>query len=364
MKHSLPCLTVLAMLAAVTAAVAQDALPLAPVVAPAHADRAPAATPVGDRLVLQTLAQLERHQTVTARLSYHSFVAGPKRDGTGAYWQQDSGDSIRVRLELRLQIEDTTASLLQVSNSRFLWTDQRLASGRVVTRVDLRKLRADPSLAAADQTDDIQPGQASWSAVEPGSATIGGGLPTLLSSLVDNFTFAPPQAMELNIPSPDGEPDGTPPLKIPVWAVVGRWRPERLAALVGTQHNAATVGQGSADGATLSRLYEQLPDRFPQEVLLMVGQADLFPHFIEYRRLAGQNPDVPPATPYQLSPRPMIVVLLNDVTYDVPVAPGQFDYTPGDADWADRTAEFRSRLLQRRERQVAARSGATSPLPR
>ncbi len=336
MKHSLPCLTVLAMLAAVTAVVADS-----PAVAPLS--RLPAtrsqrsasadASPVGDRLVLQALTQLQRHQSVTAHLKYHACLDGQQRDGNGDYWQQNAAASTRVRLELRMQIDDSTASLLQVSGSRFLWTDQRLASGRRVARVDLRKLRADPELALADPADVIQPGQASWSAVEPASATMSGGLPSLLSSLVENFTFAPPQAMQLDI--------GTARTKLPVWAVVGRWRPEKLAQLV-------SIPADKPEAAALA----SLPNRLPHEVLLMVGQADLFPCFIEYRRLDEQALSAPPDTPYRLSPRPMVVMVLSNVAYNVPIAASQFDYAPGEADWVDRTAEVRAQL---RQRQVATR---------
>ena len=54
--------------------------------------------------------------------------------------------ALRVRLELQIAGQDS--SLLQVSNSRFLWVDRRLPTGRTVTRVDLRQLRADPVLSA------------------------------------------------------------------------------------------------------------------------------------------------------------------------------------------------------------------------
>lgn len=348
MKHSLPCLTVVAVMAAVTAAAAQGTRPLSPV--PLSAGQSPNAVDraldtAGDRLLLQALAQLERRKSVTARIRHQIFLDGRQLYGIGTYWQQGSGEDLRVRLEL--QIAGEKASLLQVSNSRFLWTDQRLPSGRFVTRIDLRKLRADPALVSAE-LEEIQPGHASWSAMEPESAAICGGLPTLLWSLVEHFTFAPPQAMRLSITPPLAAQ----PTSIPVFVVVGHWRPEKLAQL----WPSAAKGQDS-DGAPQ---IASLPERLPQEVLLLVGQADLFPYRIEYRR--AENPPLAGGTaPYELSAQPTVVMALSDVVFDVPIAAGQFDYTPGDADWADHTAEYRARLLKRRQQQVATRDGTDQP---
>jgi hypothetical protein len=357
MKHILPRLTVLAMLAAATAAAAQGQSPLSPVPGPLSASQGPRTGDqgpgtAGDRLLLQTLAQLERRQSVTARLLYEIFLDGRQLKGNGSYWQQGSGDDLRVRLELRINTQKS--SLLQVSNSRFLWTDQRLPSGRVVTRIDLRKLRADPALAPA-QLEEIQPGHATWSPIEPESTTICGGLPTLLSSLVEHFAFAPPQATVLEI-SP---PLVAEPTRIPVFVVVGHWRPEKLAQL----RPAPPEGQDAAADPQ----GQPLPERFPQEVLLLVGQADLFPYRIEYRRLESQpqEPGTASATRYELSAKPTVVMALTDVAFDVPIAAGQFDYAPGDADWADRTAECRERLKKRRLEQVATHNGtAVEPISR
>jgi hypothetical protein len=79
-------------------------------------------------------------------------------------------------------------------------------------------------------------------------------------------------------------------------------------------------------------------------VLILVGQADLFPYRIEYRRLETA-PNGPPI-PYQLSANPMVVLEFIDVVFDTPIATGQFDYTPGDAEWTDQTATILHRLRQ------------------
>jgi hypothetical protein len=103
----------------------------------------------------------------------------------------------------------------------------------------------------------------------------------------------------------------------------------------------------------------------PQEVLLLVGQADLFPYRIEYRQLetpVAANSDGPPI-PYQLSVHPLVVLELTDVVFDAPITAGQFDYTPGDADWVDQTANLIERLRKQQQAQVATRSPDQTALP-
>lgn len=299
----------------------------------------------GDRLLVQAIHQLDRRASVTARLRYQAAIGEQPLSGTGGYWQQTNGDDLRVRMELQLIGQE--AKLLQVSNSRFLWIDQQLPAGRSVTRVDLRQLRADPLFAAANGGQPIQPGEASWSPLQPELSAHSGGLPNLLASLSESFSFLAPQAMRLAL----GAPSGTETTTTPVFAVVGHWRPEQLSALTAASAASAvddtTKGSQTADTAAATAPWSaSLRARMPQEVLLLVGQADLFPYRVEYRHL-----ETPAATnqngaviPFQISTNPMVVLELTDVAFDVPIAAGQFDYSPGDVDWVDQTAQLLERL--------------------
>ena len=60
------------------------------------------------------------------------------------------------------------------------------------------------------------------------------------------------------------------------------------------------------------------------------------------------NGDGPPI-PYQLSVHPMVVLEMSDVVFDAPIDAGQFDYTPGDADWVDQTTAILERLRQQNQ---------------
>jgi hypothetical protein len=350
MKNSLRRLTVLAILCMARAAPAAPAVvaaafpPEVQVAASTSAATAPRAADllsVGDRLLVEAGTRLERRTSVTARLRHQTLVHGQQLYGVGNYWQQGTGDDLRVRLELAIGRE---ISLSQVSNGRFLWLDRVLPTGRIVTRVDLRKLRSDPVLAAA-QYAGIRPGQANWSPAQNSMISQCGGVPRLLVGLRDNFTFYPPQAMRLVAPEPGAAASQ------PYFAVVGRWKRDKLAALVGSQESRVESQEPAANTA--------VPDRLPEEVLLLFGQADLFPYRLEYRRLetspvAGS---IEPPPVYQLSNRPTAVLEFSDVAFDVPIAPSQFDYVPPNVDWVDHTAALIEKLRRERQQDVAAKAG-------
>lgn len=310
-----------------------DAASSAPPSMPADTD----SKTIGDQLIRQAAAQLDRRESATARLRYQIHLAGNRLYGLGSYWQKGSGDELRVRLELQIAGQD--ANLLQVSNSRFLWVERRLPIGRTVTRLDLRQLRAD---AAASGLADIQPGNATWTSPSPELVAHCGGLPSLLSALSEGFTFLPPQTMRLASKSETGQQSTS----IPFFAVVGHWRKEKLSKLL------------ASDPAAVAP--KSIPARLPEEVLILFGQADLFPYRVEYRKLetpiSADRGD--PAVPYQLSANPMVVLEFTDIAFDVSTDPGQFNYSPGNAEWTDRTAAVLERVRTTRERQMAARSAS------
>jgi hypothetical protein len=299
---------------------------------------------IGDGLLAEAAARLERRTSITARLRHQTAIHGEQLYGIGRYWQQGSADDLRVRMELQLGPE---TSLMQISNGRFLWSDRSLPMGRTVTRVDLRQLRSDPVLAAAN-INDIRPGQANWSVVQSDFAASCGGIPSMLASLRESFSFYPPQAMRLIIPGTNGSDS------VPYFAIVGRWKSEKLAALLGHQ---TTTGNRDP------QVPVSTPERLPEEVLLLFGQADLFPYRIEYRRLESLPDGAPMRAPvYQLSNRPTAVLELSDVTFDVLIPPSHFDYVPPNVDWVDHTSAMIEQFRRRRQQNVATREVETVPI--
>jgi hypothetical protein len=59
----------------------------------------------------------------------------------------------------------------------------------------------------------------------------------------------------------------------------------------------------------------------------------------------------------------MVVLELSDVVFDAPIAAGQFDYAPGDADWVDQTTAILERLRQQKQAQVATRPAPENAAP-
>jgi hypothetical protein len=85
-----------------------------------------------------------------------------------------------------------------------------------------------------------------------------------------------------------------------------------------------------------------LPSQLPEQVWIYVGQDDLFPYRIEYRRRsgsqvrggAGGTSDVPP----------MVTVEFYEVRLNSPISQHEFDYQPGSADILDSTPSFLKEL--------------------
>lgn len=338
MKNKLPALTAVVLVAVAGAVgyfsftarkVPADIPPTA--TAAAAATTPPAAPTAGDQLVVQARLQLERRLSVTARIRYQAMIERRALAGFGGYWQQGRGDDMHMRFELRINHDNT--SLLQVSNGRFIWTDQQVPAGRTITRLDLRKVRSETS-RPEDELTDLVTGSIRPAPAEPELSLRTGGLPTLLKVLGDCFAFSPHQSMRW---TPAQPLEGL-PATLPVYAVVGRWKPEVLALFV-------PEGQGP----------EALPDRLPQEVLLLFGQSDLFPYRIEFRRSRPKSasPADSPLAAYTLTSDPLMLLELSAVSFDSQVPAGQFDYSAGDANWIDRTSEYIDALKKQREQRLA-----------
>lgn len=299
----------------------------------------------GDQLVRDARIQLERRASVAARVRQQASLRNRQFRGVGRYWQQAGSDELLVRLELQIVGEES--SLLQVGTGRFLWTDERLPTGRSITRLDLRKLRNEAT-RASDDFEELEAGPTSWPQPPPPELSLRyGGLSSLLSALAESFAFSPPQSMRWN-PNP---PLAGMPKSIPVFAVVGQWKPASLAAIEPQMRRASA--------ADLSKRIAELPERVPREVLVLFGQSDLFPYRVEFRKQRTTSPAPGgQVTPFQLSSDPLLCIEFEAVSFNTAIAAGQFDYLPGDAKFDDDTAEQLEKLrLQRAEKVAARRSG-------
>lgn len=306
--------------------------------APALAD-GPAGTE-GNAYLKQALTALERRASVAAKASQTGFVEGRTVESTGGYLQQGQGHDRRFSLRLVGRVTDEPVRLWQVSNGKWLWTD--LAWGetndvqlRQVWRVDLRRLRKE---LAAPQADQVRPGEAAVDTLDPNLWAGLGGLPMLLKSLDANFRFELPRKMVLW-------------QNVPVYAMVGYWREDRLADLLG-------------DSETAAQPTDAPPARMPHHVLIALGASDLFPRRIEYR--GGSDPlsaaGLPPDQRYlYTSEQPLLRLDLKEPNFQAAFDAEVFEYAaPHGVDWMDRTSERLAMLRHRREVALAQAGRPTS----
>lgn len=223
---------------------------------------------------------------------------------------EGSWDRLLIRLELRIQVGEQQSTLLQVLSpptpaGHYLWTYRKLPDEEKLGRVDV--VRAVQALDTARHA--------------PGPGNEGmlsglGGLPRLLRGLQAALDFSSAEQGQFG--------------KLAVWRLQGQWRPDRLARILPQQKAAIEAGELPE----LGKLPEHLPDR----VVLMLGQDDLFPYRIEYRRGVPEKAGEPDDS------RALVTMELFDVKFDVPVDPTRFIYNRGALGFADETDSFISSL--------------------
>lgn len=280
----------------------------------------------GDAYLAEVLAAMERRPNVTAKLRHQSRFGNETLMGTGNFWQLGTGPQRTTRWEMQTQFADKAASYVQVFDGRYLWTDRKMPSGRQVHRLDVGNLKA-----RLRSTTAISAGKAGWEDLLT-SAEFRGGLSQMLADLLRRYHFEPPHATQLN--------------GLPVEALIGRWRPEQFAQL-------CTIdGEG-----------QPWPSQLPHHVLVLVGENNLFPYVIEYRRaadadladsLVGIKPTHDPLTRYEIF----------EVRFADAIDSTVFQFKPGDVDWSDETSLVFDRVIKQHgaaQTQMADRRAESSP---
>lgn len=259
-------------------------------------------------LFRRALAALETHRSVTARVRYQIDLLGQQTTGHGRYLQGPVQEQL-YRLDLLLRIGGEPASLLQVCDGKTIWIRRQLLKDPTLVRVDV------PSTlyALAMRRQDAGLG--------PFSRTPGiGGLPRTLRELDGAFVFNSVRSTSL----------GNPP-SWPVWAIEGKWRPERAAELLSYRGDIIN-DQGEIN---LKRLPEHLPDR----ITVYLGQDDLFPYRLDYHRTQTDKDGNPTG-----EIKSLLSMELIEVTFDAEVDRRQFIYHPGDMPVVDHTEAYQQHL--------------------
>ncbi|QEG36700.1 hypothetical protein [Bythopirellula goksoeyrii] len=296
-----------------TASLVWGNLVLAMLAAEAHA-APPDAVEVtsGDVLLTEVLATMERRANVSARLRHQSRLADETQVGSGHFWQQGAGAQRRTRWEMQTQVAGENASYVQVYDGRYLWTDRHMPSGRQVHRLDVA------NLSSRLRTSFRQSANFAERESLIRAAEFRGGISQLLAELLTRYRFDPPRPTQLN--------------GLAVNALLGRWRPEELAIM------SSTANAADPDPATW-------PDQLPHHVLVLVGQSNLFPYVLEFRRasdayvsetLSGLKPTSDPLVRYEIF----------EVHFADAIDATVLQFKPGDVDWSDETTLVFEKLSQ------------------
>ncbi|MCH8922929.1 MAG: hypothetical protein IIA67_07250 [Planctomycetes bacterium] len=269
--------------------------------------------PEADRLVQDAVRAMDSYTSVEAKIRHKAELFDSRLIGSGMYWQAGHGGDKRLRLELKIPVAGKVSTLQQVCNDDYLWIHETFGEDSQLTQIDIRRVRR-----AISQSPARLRGESSlrWLAL--------GGLPMLLASLQESFYFTiVEQQGTLNTADVTG--GGR-----PTWTLLGRWKREKLAHLLGEEH---------ADGAKLdvSRLAAHVPDH----VVLRLSKDDLFPYAIEFRKRDGNASDEASAL---AGAKSLVIMEWFDVRLNDPIDPARFLYDPGNLKRINGTDRFLKRL--------------------
>jgi len=272
----------------------------------------------GQQLVAEAASRLALQPAVAARIRQRAVLLGQELVGSGAYQQVLVEGRTRIRLELKLQVDERLTTLLQINDGVVLWIRRDDDAQRTVDYVNLRLVR---EAARRSSTTPLGP-------VSPESLAIG-GLSQLLQGLDRNFDFGPPVEESLH--------------NVPVWTVRGRWKKERLAALLPDRKEQILAGAAIPP--------DLLPTHLPEHVTVMLGRDDfipLFPYRIEYGR--RDSPHTSSAAERgragegARSERWMVVMELFNVRRQWEIDPRAFEYHRGSEHVENKTDFYLQRL--------------------
>ncbi|MCC7083927.1 MAG: hypothetical protein IT427_02845 [Pirellulales bacterium] len=259
-----------------------------------------------DLLVKKAADALAKHLAISARVRFHVDTFGYQSIGQGTYLQHGVGDARKIRWELKTSIGEQIHLWQQVCDGRYLWQLTQFAPDEpTLNRVDLRRVRQamDQAGKTVGQPLGFQAGLAS------------GGLPQVAEDLRKSFRFMQVEEGRLD--------------QLPVWIATGTWQVEVLRPI------AKELANQAAKGKSLD--LRLLPEQLPEEVLVYLGQDDLFPYRINYRRRGGGQGRGGQGRGNEL--QSIVLVELYEVQFNPPIDERQFEYEPA-AGFAETTEAF------------------------
>jgi hypothetical protein len=274
----------------------------------------------GQQLVAESARRLLAESSIKANVRFRVNAFDHEVIGVGSYLQLGEGPEKLLRLELKSQVGDKTATLQEICSEDEYWIRRDVPQlHTTVGRASLRPIRQAIARKAKDpHIDPIE----TWLLL--------GGLPRLMEELSICFIYQNARASEVEFSAADGQGIE----RLPVWIVEGEWKPEPL--------NYLTNGKTPKD---LSKLPAQIPSR----VELILGRVDhafpLFPYRITYLRpRSSSSSEGDDAAPSTGAMEPLCTLEFYGVFHTSEIDPREFAYDPGDQEVADLTQQFMQRL--------------------
>jgi hypothetical protein len=253
-------------------------------------------------LVEYAVLTIENQQHISAQISEEGELFAHPLAGVGRYYELRQGPISLIHLDMTVQIDSVTTSLVQVCNGTTFWTYRKLPNAESLWKIDV-----DKAITALDQAAGRMPPNALLTC--PGL----GGLGRLMRGINAQFLFttADSDAVE----------------GVPAWKLVGEWKPQVLARLLPDQNEAAAKG----------RPYDirSLPGHLPDGIAVYLRQSDYFPLRIDYCRNSSKSPQ-----------RQLLSLKFSDVSFRGPIDSSKFIFMPGSLEYSDRTDEFLRSLGQ------------------
>lgn len=280
----------------------------------------------GNELIAQAARRVQGESSVQAQIRFRIDVAGQNLLGNGVYVQLGDGPEKLLRFDLKLQVGQRVAALQQISGQQFYWIRRDLPpANHKVSRVNLRSIRT--AVAKKHVTEDRDSDLTGSPLTSPADDAwlLLGGLPALLESLARDFDFSEARAGEIEFP---GSNDNR-AARLPVWAVSGTWKPDRLKQL-------STVTAKRKDAG---------PPLLPQRVDLVLGRDErsfaLFPYRVIYYAAADKSGAGQGGA---INLNPIVSMEFFNVQTAANLDPRDFDYNPGEQEVEDLTSVYLQKL--------------------
>lgn len=282
----------------------------------------------GNALVAQAARRVQSEPSVQAQIRFRIDAAGQNLLGNGLYVQLGDGPEKLLRFDLKLQVAQRTAALQQISGQQYYWIRRDLPpANHKVARVNLRSIRQAIARDSGHK-DQLREGGPEAGVPMPGDDAwlLLGGLPALLEMLHRDFEFGTARAGEIEYPAAgEGRPQ-----RMPVWAVSGKWKPERWKEL-----NTA-IGKKNKNAKSLA---------LPERVDLVLGRNDrsfaLFPYRVIYYGRDGEGAGQGRGSEELV---PLVSMEFFNVQPAAELDPRDFDYNPGEQEIEDLTQAYLQKL--------------------